>query len=352
MKYLISQQWGNLKGNHAGYPHICNLLQKAYPETYCVIECPPLNQKNRNKTIWGRILKYIVDPYISKMQYKNDLLKRCNQMLNVLKAGDDVFLLEYNMPATPQLVLAEYIKKHYVNVRVIAMTHLTPGVLLNWGQTKNKLLKWDRPVDIHVTLGSSLTEYFKSIGIKESKISTGFHAVDMDYYHPIDDIEKSDNRQITVITMGTLQRNYSMLSEVVKKCPNVNWIICKGTKDVGNLFEGCSNIRLVDFVAEEELRRLMNSADVSLSIFEDTIGSNVITTSMAMGLAMVVSDVGSIHDYCDTNNAIFCDNRVDAFVDAINSLNDKEKIRRMKKSSLDIVRRFSIENTHEWYSHL
>ncbi|UVV76520.1 glycosyltransferase family 4 protein [Bacteroides fragilis] len=50
----------------------------------------------------------------------------------------------------------------------------------------------------------------------------------------------------------------------------------------------------------------MNKADVSLNIMKDTIGSNVIVTSMAMGLAMVVSDVGSIRDYVDESNGLFC----------------------------------------------
>ena len=36
----------------------------------------------------------------------------------------------------------------------------------------------------------------------------------------------------------------------------------------------------------------MNDSDISLNVMKDTIGSNVICTSMATGLAMVVSDVG------------------------------------------------------------
>ena len=41
-----------------------------------------------------------------------------------------------------------------------------------------------------------------------------------------------------------------------------------------------------------------------LNVMKDTIGSNVICTSMATGLSMVVSDVGSIRDYCSETNAV------------------------------------------------
>lgn len=350
MRYLIAQQWANIKGNHAGYPHICNLLEKSYPKDYKLIECPPLVVKERSTTVFGKILKYYIDPYFSKEQYKKDLRERCDQMLHDLKDGDEVYLLEYNMPKAPQLQMAKYIKSHYRNVRVMAMTHLTPSMLQYFGQNKIKLLEWDKPIDKHITLGSSLSAYFKSIGIKENKISTGFHAVDMDYYHPLD--EKVVKTKTTIIAMGALQRDYSMLSEVVKRCPEVNWIICKGKRNVGNLFEGLSNVNLVGFVEEDELRRLMNSADVSMSVLQDTIGSNVITTSMAMGLAMVVSDVGSIRDYCDDNNTIFCNNTIDDFVQAINALKDRAEVERMKQASLERVKQFSISRTHEWFSTL
>ena len=65
-------------------------------------------------------------------------------------------------------------------------------------------------------------------------------------------------------------------------------------------------MKLIPFVEEENLRRYMEQSDISLNVMHDTIGSNVIVTSMASGLAMVVSDVGSIHDYCDERNSVFC----------------------------------------------
>ena len=349
MKYLITQQWDNIKGNHAGFPHICSLLKKSYPKDYIVIECPPVVYKQRNSFI-GKVIGHFIDPIILRKKYRESLMNRCSDMFNQLKAGDDVFLLEYNLPQTSQLQLAWYVKRNYKNVRVITMTHLTPSKLKSLKFDKNKLLKWDKPVDKHITLGSSLTNYFISIGISPNKISTGFHAVDMDYYHPLEQKEERD--RIVIITMGAIQRDYTMLSEVVKKCPDVDWIICRGKKDVGDLFANMTNVKLVGFVEEDELRELMNKADVSLSILEDTIGSNVIVTSMAMGLAMIVSDVGSIRDYCTEKNTLFCNNSVESFVNAVSSLSEKSRLSKMKQASLDIVKNLSVDKTHEWFSSL
>ena len=68
----------------------------------------------------------------------------------------------------------------------------------------------------------------------------------------------------------------------------------------------------------------MNKSSISLNVMKDTIGSNVICTSIAMGLAMVVSDVGSIRDYCSEDNAIFCKSIQD-FIHALQTLSRDEK---------------------------
>ena len=74
---------------------------------------------------------------------------------------------------------------------------------------------------------------------------------------------------------------------------------------------------------------------------------------MAMGLAMIVSDVGSIRDYCDNSNSIFCTMNIGSFVTAIQSLSlCPNKVELMKKSSLEKARQFNIDNLHLWFSNL
>ena len=275
-------------------------------------------------------------------------------MLQKLKKGDEVFLLEYLLPDEPQFGLAKYIKAKYPYVKLYALSHLTKTYfeqsIVN--RCPNIIYEWSQPIDKMLTLGSSLSEYFKEKHVPEDKIVTGFHYVDSDYYHT-DRCNTSEHNPLVVISMGMMQRDYSLLISVVRRCPNVKWIICRGFKKVDHLFEGISNVELKGFMPEAELRDLMAKADVSLNIMEDTVGSNVITTSMAMGLGLIVTDVGSIRDYCDEKNACFCKNEVGSIVTAVNALaQDTDRVIAMKRHSLDCSQRLHIENIHKWFCSL
>lgn len=350
MKYLITQQYPNLVGNHAGFPHICKLLQRKYPQRYVVIECKPVSDVSLSNNRFVNYIYSYLDRLTHRSFFKKYLFKRCEGMFRQLKDNDEVFLLEYNIKSIHQYELACYIRKHFPNVKIYAMGHLSPSKMKKMVNNKT-LIKWNQPIDMNLTLGSSLSEYLESEGIHKDKISTGFHAVDSEYYNNFSDIIMKD--KITIITIGALQRDYKMLGEIVRNCNNVNWIICKGNKNLGHIFDGLSNVRVVGFIPEDELRAYMREADVSLNVLEDTVGSNVITTSMAMGLGIIVSDVGSIRDYCSDENAIFCDNSVESFVNAINRIKETPSILfDMKSASLEMSKKFSIQNTNTWFSSL
>lgn len=153
--------------------------------------------------------------------------------------------------------------------------------------------------------------------------------------------------------MGALQRDYVMLAEIVRQCPDVHWIICRGRKNVDDLFPESPNVELKGFLSEVELRHQMDMADVSLNVMEDTVGSNVITTSMAMGLAIIVSDVGSIRDYCNEKNAIFVGNNIDDFVKEINALcSNRERVNEMRKHSINMSHRLRLEEVNKFFSFL
>lgn len=356
MKYLIVQDWQSTHGNHAGMKHMCDLLVAKYHGEYemYVKECPKLWKSPKTlveKIRWHIYDKHVKRRYINKT-YQKEYLELCKPMFSKLKDGDKVFLLEYMIPWASQYELACYIRKKNPNVRIYALSHLTckffDGMTAN---DPDMIQKWAKPVDKLLTLGSSLSSYFEKAGIPKDKISTGFHYVDSEYYHKMTEIEV--HTPLRVIMMGALQRDYGMLSEIVKLCPNVHWIICRGRKNVDDLFPKTSNVELKGFLEEDELRHQMDIADVSLNIMEDTVGSNVITTSMAMGLAMIVTDVGSIRDYCDDSNAIFCKNNVDDIVGTISYLKDrKDKVLSMKRKSVEKSKSFTIGNIHTWFSKL
>lgn len=357
MKYLIVQDWNNTHGNHAGMVHMCQLLKEKYPSEYEVLIKPEPKDFSNKENLFGQIKRvwnhFVTKPIYWNKTYPREYLELCKLMFEKLKEGDEVFLLEYLCPWTPQIKLAEYIRKIYPHVKIYALSHLTIKFFEERIVKKdhNIIEKWSKPVDKMLTLGSSLSNYFINHGISKDKISTGFHYVDSDYYYKSEEVEV--HTPLRVIAMGNLQRDYSLLANVVKKTPNVHYTICHGRTPVGSLFEGCNNVDLKGYLSEDDLRHQMDIADVSINIMEDTIGSNVITTSLAMGLAMVVSDVGSIRDYCYNNNALFCKNDVESFVNAINTLSSNaDNVLAMKKHSLERAEFLHIDKVHEWFTTL
>lgn len=189
---------------------------------------------------------------------------------------------------------------------------------------------WVSRLDGLITLGSSLTEFYKSKGISADKLHTTFHYLD-DYYHcrPV----RSD-RPIKILVQGNMCRDLDTLDYIVANCPDINFVICQGFNDFSARYPQ-PNVELKSFIPESELRELMKECCISLNCMIDTIGSNVIVTSLGMGMAMVCSDVGSIRDYCDESNSVLCKSKED-FVQSIRRLvNDKDKIYRMQMSSYE-----------------
>lgn len=350
MKYLIVQEWNSTRGNHAGMRHMCNLLVEKYPHEYRIIvnESVPTIPASRNQIVkfiqkvWNRL--YVREILIPR-QYR-DL---CSSMFSQLKDGDEIFLLEYLLKSIPQKQLAYYIRKHFPNIKIYGMVHLTPSALEKKGFVKKSIHNWCYPLDKVLTLGSSLSAYLSQKGVPEDKISTGFHYVDLDYYS---NLNESISVPIRIITMGAIQRNYKLLANLVNVSPNVEWVICRGkNSSVDELFVKSSNIHLHGYMSEEDLKKEMALADISLLIMDDTVGSNAVTTSMAMGLAMIVTDVGSIRDYCNDTNSFFCQPNISSIKEVISSLST-QNLSSMKKASYEIAKSFSIERVHFWFCHM
>lgn len=346
MNYLFVQQWDSTNGNHAGMVHMCNLLYRNYPDDYQIIICPQVRYKtfkNRYLNYLGLVINKIIKQVILPVQYR----KLFNSVIKKTTLEDRVFLLEYLHPNLPQYTLAKYIRKTHPEIQIYGLAHLTPSLLRKQKNYKEFVNSQVSHVDKVLTLGSSLSLFLQDCGINANKISTGFHYVDNTYYSSkVDNV----NTPPKIIVQGGIQRNYDMLQEIVSKCPNVQWCICYGKQlKVAKLFEDLKDIELYGYLEESELKFQMGRADISLNLLDDTVGSNVITTSMAMGLAIITSDVGSIRDYCSNDNAIFCENKVDSFVKAINYLAENpNQVLHMKKASLRQSDKFSIVNINKW----
>ena len=337
MIYLICQDWLNTSNNHAGMKYLCLQLQKRYPESYKCLIIDDYYQGFPSNPV-----KRKIHSYVSMFKYNKRMRGVFKQLSALVQDGDKVILMEYMERLPPQLYLAKKLKQSFPKISLYGLVHLVPEKLES-SFSKEEFTDWTSCVDKIMTLGSSLSSYFISKGIPEDNILTTFHYVDNEYYKRTKDVQTGDN--IRVIAMGNQMRNVDLLKRIVRSLPSVYFTICQGVGNMEKDFEDCKNVELIPFVPEDELKAYMEQADISLNVMKDTIGSNVIVTSMAMGLAMICSDVGSIRDYCSEDNCIFCDNQAESFIKAISVLvNEVDTTHNMKLRSLAYADTLTIDS--------
>nr|WP_315199392.1 glycosyltransferase family 4 protein [uncultured Flavobacterium sp.] len=350
MKYLICQEYTNTTDNHAGMKHMCNLLKKKYPDEYEVIIFPDLYKNLTKNKFVKKIQNFLIKKFLVPYKY----FKIGKKLKNKITVEDSVFLLEYCELLFSQLFICKYLRKSVRNLKIYGLIHLVPEKLER-SFSDRKLREWIEPLDRVITFGSSLTEtLLKKYRIEDNKVVTLFHYVDLEYYKPLVKNQYSIKSKVpSVIVMGNQKRNFELLLEVVKKKPEFSFVICQGVMDLSEKFKECKNVELIGFINESQLLKLMQNSDISLNIMEDTIGSNVITTSMAVGLAMIVSNVGSIGDYCNNDGAMYCSNDVDSFSLALNTLrNNQEKLHKLQEKSILYSKNFSVHRLNDLISGL
>lgn len=221
--------------------------------------------------------------------------------------------------------------------KIISLIHLSPSNLAELYKDENYIINSLKSVDKILVFGTSLEDYLAKLGFRD-KVRRTYHYVDTNYYQPLEN--RKENNRLKVICIGSIKRNHKLLKEIIIQCPFADFSICMGLTDNSEFFQGIKNISLYGYLKENELLKLMQVTDVSLSVLHDTIGSNVIVTSMATGLVNVVSDVGSIRDYCSENDSILCKGK-NEFIEALQKLDNN-------KSYLNILSRNSVEKANEF----
>ena len=269
--YIIVAVWPNTKDNHAGMLHLAREIKRTASFPVRIFSIPTYH------------LRYLFWFYCLVM----DLIAMWLRFR--VKPGDTVWLMEYLMRTMQQSGAAKILKG---KACVIATAHLVPK-RLSRHYSDRSLKRRIRPLDRLYVLGTSLCDYFISRGIAPEKVKSTFHYVDTEYYTPGG---VAAGERLKVIAMGNMERDFDTLKEIIRQSPEVDFTVCLGMLGT-DAFNHFDNVRAVGFVPEDELRRLMQEADVSLNTMYDTIGSNVITTSLACGLPVLASNVGSISDY-------------------------------------------------------
>lgn len=325
--YIVVAVWRNTRSNHAGMYYLARQIKKQSGLDVKIISTPT---KGARFLYWiYRLLNVFIGCWL----------------LFKVRKDDVVFLMEYLLRETEQSDIAKMLKGR---CRIEGIAHLVPERIDQ--EYKEELIR--RKVsylDRLYVLGTSLRDYFVQKGVPSEKITVTFHYVDTEYYMPPVKNGSHDGA-LRVICMGNMERNYANLSKIIESCPELKFVICMGKQDISSFFAGADNVILHGFLKERQLLRLMQRSDISLNVMKDTVGSNVITTSLACGLPVVASNVGSIGDYVyDRKNGILF-HRVSDAVEALKALDrNRDELLRERIAARERARELSLANFIKWF---
>jgi len=326
--YILYSEWGGTATNHAGMAYLVARISQDYKSRVRLIKIP------------GSIAKW---PYLLQRIHFHSLVYFLKW---VLKDYDKVLFIEYmGVASGNQNGIANNLRRKGVRAKFFGMVHLSGDHLLELYESEEHIRDAAQNVDKIIVLGSALASFFGKLGYKQKVIQT-FHYVDNEYYKPS---TTEGSRSLQVIHMGCHKRDFNLLQKIVAANPEIHFHICEGYLDLQKQFSHFKNVKLYSYLSEAALLEVMHSCNVSLSVMEDAVGSNVISCSMACGLVNVVSDVGSIRDYCNEKNSILCKNLND-FSTALKTLgNDSALLEDIRLNSLAYSAKLSIDASIEFF---
>lgn len=320
--YIVYYDYSHTSGNHAGMSHLVKLISKQLQNIRPIKSIP---HNFRGGTVLAIIYAIGLAIYFRLF----------------LKKGDKVLFFEYlTKGIAHQSLTVLVMRKFKIKTPIFSLIHLSGDHLLQLYGSKESLFKKLKPIDKILVFGSSLAKFIREIGY-EKEIITQFHYADTNFYKAVS-INKNLG-DLNIICIGGLKRNFLLLKSIVQTFPEINFHILMGKSDLRSILGKLMNVTLYSYLSEKEMLSVIQKCDISLSVMEDTIGSNVITSSMATGLVQIVSDVGSIRDYCSEDDSFLCTNK-EEFVTAIKSLNmDRELLYLKRKTTLSKANLFSHE---------
>lgn len=325
--YTVVAVWGNTKHNHAGMYYLACKLKEAIGKKMIVVPTP--TKGSRFLFPIYRAYNYLIGLWLTLRVNKHD----------------KVFLMEYMLSETEQSDIARIL---HSKCEVSGIAHLVPN-RLDKEYTTPQLLKRANYLDKLYVLGSSLKQYFVRKGVSSDKVITTYHYVDTSYYKPLD--SHGENHPVTAICIGNMERDYDTLLRIVEGCPTVHFVICKGNAQFPDRFNELPNVTLYGFMPEDKLLELMQNSSLSLNVMKDTIGSNVITTSLACGLPVIASKVGSIADYVSDGVDGFLFNSTEQCIAAINRLSsDPASLNTMHANALIKAESISLQKFIQWFN--
>lgn len=321
--YILFYEYPHTKANHAGMAYLARQLKLAKNDIVLIKHIPQEIKAGR-----------FIGPIYSRLLVFFLLLR--------LKEGDTVLFMEYLVKGLAfQDYIAKVLRRFGKINRLIGIVHLSPAHIRELYESDVLVAGKLSYLDKAVVFGSSLASYLRKLNY-QGKVAETFHYVDTNWYKPN---PASDNPEsLKVISMGSIKRDFTTLKEIILNSDTrIEFHLCVGKSDIDTELSLLHNVTIYGFLPEMHLLHIMQKSDIHLSVLHDTVGSNAITSALAVGLVQVVSNVGSISDYCDVRDSILCNSTQD-FVDGLAFLNaNRDKLQQMKLNARKKAESLSLE---------
>jgi glycosyltransferase involved in cell wall biosynthesis len=330
---VIYFEYQNTKNNHAGMAYLFKKLSESNPRKIKLFRIP------------GYYGKFSIAINSFKKVFHYFL---CIYLKIICRPGDTILLSEYlSAKASGEQHLLIDKLRLLSRLKIFALVHLPLSGLKKLHDDETIRTGLNKPDKI-IVFGSKLKEELLGYCDKE-KIVVTFHYVDTGYYRPG---KKKPKAKLKAIVMGSLYRDKEMLNKIILKTPNIDYVIISGGEVINSEISDLPNVEVYGYLDEPELLSLMQCCDISLNVLFDTAGSNVITTSLACGLIVLVNNVGSVTDYCNKNNSFMC-GTLSEYIEVLTYLeNNKEKISEMSAESRSFSESISLNNSIQFFSTL
>lgn len=312
--YILYYDFPHTKGNHAGMAHLAKYLDSQEEQVKLVRHIP---QEIKGGRFLGPIYAFLISVYLFFR----------------LRKEDRIVCLEYLTYGIGfQDRIANWLRFCGFRNRIVAFVHLGGEHLLELYGSPQAILSRLTPIHELIVFGSTLRDFLINLGYK-GPVHLVHHYVDTAYYKPLARGAINSDKPMQVIVMGAIKRNFDRLEKIVLASPpNMVFHCCLGKSHTTRSWNNLPNVHVYGFLDEPALLYVMQQSDVHLSVMDDTIGSNAVTSCLATGLVQVISDVGSIGDYCTSGiDSILCQTD-DEYVKALKDLDvNRQKLERMKQ---------------------
>lgn len=183
---------------------------------------------------------------------------------------------------------------------IVASFHQTPEQLTERLHATGHL----RHLAAVVILGENQRPFFERYVPKE-RIWFVPHGVDTTHFAPHG--ERPWHDEPLCVCIGGHLRDFATLAKAIEIL-NAEGVRIRyetvARRDQAACVRNLPNVRVRDYISDEEMLRLYQEADVMVHSYDDAVASNLLLEGMACGAPLVVTDIGAVRDYISDDAAI------------------------------------------------